>query len=264
MYAKKLAKRSLGQNFLKSERALNSIVEAGDIKQTDTVLEIGPGKGALTERLLEKAGKVIAVEKDDELFDELLVTFNEQIKNENLELIHGDILEIGEPKGKYKLVANIPYNITGAIFKKFLSGDRQPTKMVLLVQKEVAERIIAKDGKESILSISVKVYGIPKYIERVLAGSFSPKPKVDSAIISIEHISKDFFESAGRQISQESFFKLLKSGFASKRKKLSSNLGVLYPKEKVRQAFAELHLYENLRAEDIKVQDWHDLSLKLI
>ncbi|MHB1330643.1 MAG: 16S rRNA (adenine(1518)-N(6)/adenine(1519)-N(6))-dimethyltransferase RsmA [Minisyncoccota bacterium] len=250
------AKKSLGQNFLKSERALNSIIEAGDIKKTDTVLEIGPGKGVLTERLLKKAGKVIAVEKDDELYEELANKY----KDQKLELIHEDILKLEAPRESYKLIANIPYNITGAIFKKFLGGEHQPTRVVLLVQKEVAERIVARDGKESILSISVKVYGDPKYIERVLAGSFSPAPKVDSAIISIENISKEFFKG----FSEEAFFKLLKTGFASKRKKLSSNIGTLYPKEAVLAAFKALNLDGNIRAEDLKLQNWHDLSLKLL
>lgn len=254
------AKKSLGQNFLKSERALNSIIEAGNIEETDTVLEIGPGKGALTERLLEKAQKVIAVEKDDVLFEELKNKYQNEKLSDKLVLIHGDILEFSTPNEPYKLIANIPYNITGAIFKKFLSGEYQPESIVLLVQKEVADRIVARDAKESILSISVKAYGNPKYIETVKAGSFSPAPKVDSAIISIEGISKKFFEG----FREEEFFNLLKAGFASKRKKLSSNLSALYPKGEVIKAFEHLGLDENIRAEDLKLQNWRDLSLKLI
>ena len=144
------AKKSLGQNFLKSEPALNMMCEAGEVSDKDTVLEIGPGKGALTKKLLEKAKRVIAVEKDHELFEFLQEKFVDEIKNGKLELINGDILEFDPTTyyllltTSYKLIANIPYNITGAIFKKFLSSSFQPEKMVLLVQKEVADRVVAR------------------------------------------------------------------------------------------------------------------------
>ncbi len=257
------AKKSLGQHFLKSEKALNSIVKAGDVRNTDTVLEIGPGQGALTEKLLATSCKVLAIEKDDGLVEELKEKFKIEIENGKLKLIHGDILEFDLSKleaNNYKLVANIPYNITGAIFRKFLSAEHQPSRMVLLVQKEVAERIVAKDKKESILSISVKVYGNPKYIEKVLAGSFTPAPTVDSAILLVENISKSFFE----KFSEDDFFSLLKAGFASKRKKLSSNLSLLFPKEKVQETFAQLSIDPNTRAEDIELQTWKDLASKLL
>lgn len=249
------AKKSLGQHFLTSTRALDVIVEAGDIKGTDTILEIGPGKGVLTKRLLEKASRVIAVEKDDELFENLKT----QIKDPKLELVHKDILEFDPPKTPYKLIANIPYNITGAILEKFLSCDNQPERLVLLVQKEVAERIVARDDKESILSISVKIYGNPKYIEKVLAGSFSPAPRVDSAIILISEISKGRLSG----IDEAKFFQFLKAGFASKRKKLSSNLFKVAPKGRVLEVFQELGLDENLRAEDLKATDWVRIISKL-
>lgn len=246
------AKKSLGQHFLKSEKALRSIVEAGDIREGEVVLEIGPGMGALTEKLLEAGARVIAVEKDDNLYSLL----KEKFALQNLELINQDILEFEPPKARYKLIANIPYNITGAIFKKFLSGENQPERVVLLVQKEVAERIVARDGKESILSISVKVYGEPHYVEKVLAGSFAPAPSVDSAIISVKNISKAFFNN----FSEERFFELLKSGFSSKRKKLSSNLATKWPKEAVTEAFSALKLDPNLRAEDVSVSTWGELA----
>lgn len=243
------AKKSLGQHFLRSERALNTIIEAGKLTQEDAVLEIGPGEGVLTTKLLERAGHVIAVEKDDHLYEELRGKF----KNEKLELIHGDVLDLNiETFKNYKLVANIPYNITGAILEKFLSADTQPTLIVLLVQKEVAERIVARDKKESILSISVKAYGTPHYVEKVLAGSFAPAPKVDSAIIAIEDISKKFFE----KFSEREFFALLHAGFKSKRKKLSSNLASLYGKEKVSETFKYLNLNDNIRAEDVAIGEW--------
>ena len=253
------AKKSLGQHFLKSEKALNTIVETANIVEGETVLEIGPGHGVLTERLLASGARVIAIEKDDQLSLMLKEKFGEKI-----ELIHADILETEPPEGEYKLVANIPYNITGAILEKFLSAERQPSQMVLLVQKEVAERIVARDNKESILSISVKAYGTPRYVEKVLAGSFVPAPTVDSAIISIEGISKEFFSSPAGEFSETAFFTLLQAGFQSKRKKLSSNLAKIYPKERVLEAFQTLNMDENTRAEDVTVEIWQKLAQSLI
>ncbi len=247
-------KKSLGQNFLKSQAALAAIITAGQLCEKDTVLEIGPGKGALTEKLLAHAGKVVAIEKDNELFTFLSEKFADEIKNGKFILLNDDVLEFDEQqffiKEKYKLIANIPYNITGAILRKFLSSDTQPERMVLLVQKEVAERIVARDKKESILSISVKAYGIPKYIAKVPARYFSPAPKVDSAIIAITAISKDAFKN----ISEDSFFEILKHGFAHKRKLLARNIA---PVVKVPAAlFAACGIPEKARAEDIALIDW--------
>ena len=201
------AKKSLGQNFLNSDGALDSIIKAGRVTKNDTVLEIGPGKGALTKRLLDTGAKVIAIEKDDRLIPILQELFAKEIQTKKLTLIHDDILEFdvstyGLKTNNYKLIANIPYYITGEITRKFLSGNFQPSLIVVLVQKEVAERITTaiqgsskvKEGKESILSISVKVYGEPKYIQTVKAGCFFPPPKVDSAILLIDNISKKNFE----------------------------------------------------------------------
>jgi len=254
------AKKSLGQHFLTSEKALDTIIDAADPKADDLILEIGPGKGVLTDKLLPFAGKIIAVEKDDNLYEMLKEKYGDAV-----DLVHGDILDF-DPETlqfykdlDYKLVANIPYNITGAILRKFLSAPYQPERMVLLVQKEVAERI-ARSEKESILSISVKAYGTPKYVETVKAGSFSPPPKVDSAIICIQGISKNFFEG----FSEDVFFEMLKAGFASKRKKLSSNLSTLYPKEKVEKAFGLLGLDDNTRAEDVDIDMWQKLGKALL
>lgn len=255
------AKKSLGQHFLHTKEIIDVILDAAGVVADDLVLEIGPGKGILTKPLTSFAGKVIAVEKDDELYEELNEKFNDEIKNDKLDLIHKDILEF-DPNIlnfykdlNYKIVANIPYNITGAILKKFLSASYQPSQMVLLVQKEVAERIIAKDCKESILSLSIKAYGNPKYVKTVKAGSFNPPPKVDSAIISIENISKDFFDG----FTEEEFFRMIRAGFKSKRKKLSSNLSEIYEKKAVLEAFSLLNLDLNLRAEDAQLKNWREL-----
>ena len=264
-------KKSLGQHFLKSERALSSIVETGEISKGDTVLEIGPGTGSLTEKLLDTGAKVMAVEKDDDLYELLKDKFQKEISSGQLNLVHDDILEFDLSKLRaesYKLIANIPYNITGAILKKFLGADHQPERMVLLVQKEVAERIVGKPHytkatrgkKESILSISVKAYGEPKYIETVKAGSFAPMPSVDSAIIAIENISKNFFKN----FPEKEFFQLLHAGFKSKRKKLSSNLSVIFEKDAVLEAFKNLNLDENLRAENVGAETWRKITSLLL
>lgn len=253
------AKKSLGQNFLKSEPALRKIVESGEVVSSDIVLEIGPGKGALTERLLEKSGCVVAIEKDRDLIEFLKEKFEEEIKNKKLILIEGDILEFDiekvlQKKNKnaqqnfnYKIIANIPYNITGAILKKFLTEKKQPTLMVLMVQHEVAKRIVARDGKESILSVSVKAYGIPKIEMKVPARYFSPAPKVDSAIISIKNISRNFFTT--NTIQESNFWEIIHAGFAHKRKKLSNNLkGIVN------------NVYGNRRAEELSLEDWINIT----
>lgn len=229
------------------------------------VLEIGPGKGFLTEALLEavgKEGKVIAVEKDDNLVEELKTKFQDPIKSGQLELIHGGILEL--PEGRlpysYQLVANIPYNITGKIIRAFLEAEKQPKAMVLMLQKEVAERIVARNGKESILSISVKAYGEPKYIQTVKAGSFFPKPKVDSAILAIKNISRQNFLNLDTKCPSETetkFFKIVKKGFAHKRKLLRGNLGC--SKELLKKCM----INHKARAEELTLDQWLYLSKNL-
>lgn len=258
------AKKSLGQHFLTSEGALDDIIDAGDVVGDSIILEVGPGKGVLTKKLLFFSGKVIAVEKDRELIPLLEEKFKKEIKKGKLDLVEKDILDF-DPEllrfydSEYKLIGNIPYYITGKFIRKFLEADFQPERVVVMVQKEVAERIVAKDKKESILSISVKAYGTPRYVKTVKAGSFSPPPKVDSAILLIEEISKDFFED----FSEKDFFKLLRAGFKSKRKKLSSNLSGVANKKKIEEIFLKLKLDVNLRAEDLSIGGWKSLSSEI-
>jgi 16S rRNA (adenine1518-N6/adenine1519-N6)-dimethyltransferase len=249
------AKKSLGQNFLKSVPALNKIVEAGEVTKDDVILEIGPGRGALTEKLLEKAKQVIAVEKDKELFQLLKTKFEKEIKTNTFILVCEDILDLDLENYKllaknYKLIANIPYNITGAILKKFLTEKSQPERMILMVQNEVAKRIVARDGKESILSISVKAYGDPKIIMKVPARYFSPSPKVDSAVIAIKNISRKIFIE--NKVNEEQFWEIVRTGFAHKRKKLSSNLKIYIGRSYV-------DALGNKRAEELTLKDWIDL-----
>ncbi len=252
-------KKSLGQNFLKSEKALKQIVEAGGISNGEWVLEIGPGLGVLTEKILEKGANLVSVEKDRNLIENLNKKFEKEIKNGNLFLIEQDALVFETENSplqnkNYKIIANIPYYITGEILRKALSIWRQPTKMVLMVQKEVAKRICSKE-KESLLSISVKIYGEPKIIDIVKAGSFYPAPKVDSAIIEISSISKDKLNG----IDEAKFFEIVKTGFAHKRKMLGGNLKEIY-KENTDNILEKTNISYKSRAEDLKLEDWLKLT----
>ena len=257
-------KKALGQNFLKSIPVLKKIIEVSEISKNDLILEIGPGKGILTKKLLEKAGRLIAVEKDSELFEFLQNKFDTQIRLGIFILVHDNIIKFQITDYKlqdYKIVANIPYNITGAILKKFLTEKNKPKSMTLMIQKEVAERIMAKDGKESILSLSVKAYGEPKTIMKVPARYFSPVPKVDSAVIIIKNISRDLFIQNSTLNKSEDFekmfWKIVHKGFAHKRKKLSSNLKTLQKNTSEKNLLIET--LGNKRAEELKLIDWINL-----
>ena len=273
-------KKSLGQNFLKSEKIAEEIVSAGEVCPDDIVLEVGPGKGILTEKLLEKAKKVIAVEKDEELVYFLSQKFSEEIKNEKLELISGDILHLeAKLPSEYKIIANIPYYITSHLLRTFLESDCQPSLMVLMIQKEVAERIVGAKrkakrnfsrftlprsgvgsdasqnfalpfSKESLLSISVKAYGCPEIIRYAPAGYFSPAPKVDSAVIKISGISKKFFQDIG----EKKFFETVKKGFSQKRKMLINNL------KAQKDDFTACNIGEKARAENLSLEQWKCLT----
>jgi len=257
------AKKSLGQNWLKSESAVKLIVATAELAPGETVLEIGPGRGVLTEALLGTGAKVIAVEKDDRLIELLNQKFADEIKTKKLTLIHGDILNLNwsetADKSKlkqYKLVANIPYYLTGQIIRKFLSEEEhQPEKMVMMLQKEVAKRLVAGDKKESLLSIAVKIYGQPKYIKTVPAGAFEPRPKVDSAILLIANIARDNFKN--QKIDEEKFFGILHRSFGQKRKMLANNL-------KLDSTIMQTcRLDAKIRAENLTVADWLCLAKQL-
>jgi len=257
-------KKSLGQNFLTSVAARQAIIRAANLTEArpPCVLEIGPGKGFLTEALLKTGAKVVAVEKDDRLFEFLQEKFSDAIKSGQLELIYGDILQLTEDSLPcvYNLVANIPYYLTGQVIEKFLTARNQPKIMILMLQKEVAERIVAKDGKESVLSISVKAYGKPKYIQTVKAGSFFPKPKVDSAILAIKNISRQNFLNLDAERPSEAetiFFKIVKKGFAHKRKLLRSNLGCSA------ETLEKGKIKATARAEELTLNQWLYLSKNL-
>ena len=258
------AKKSLGQNFLTSIPARMAIIEAGNLTAHDTVLEIGPGKGFLTRALVDSVAHVIALEKDRDLLPLLSETFKEELGNGKLTLVEGDALTFlpeGLIKDTYKLIANIPYYITGAILSRYLSSQKQPTTMVVLVQKEVAERVCAKDGKESLLSLSVKVYGEPKLVYRVSKGSFNPIPKVDSAVLQIQNISRNNFKNPYHEAM---FFKLIHAGFSHKRKFALSNIKDVWKTIDITKLFEEVSLSLKVRAEDVPLSTWLVLSEKIV
>lgn len=250
-------KKSLGQHFLHNRHYLEMVADAASIQKGEVVLEIGPGEGALTAVLLERGAKVVALEKDARLIEVL----REKFAGKEFEVIEGDALEY-EPKFKnYKVVGNVPYYITGALFKKFLSCEHQPQTLVFLVQKEVAERIARhgpdnKKEKESILSLSVKAYGEPKYIKSVPAGAFVPPPKVDSAILLVSDISRGNFKNAAHE---ERFFELLKAGFGQKRKLLASNIKELLGPDYA-SVLQNTRIDVKARAEDVPLEAWLSLA----
>ena len=273
--ANKRPKKSLGQNFLTSKTIAEGVVSSACLVSGEVVLEIGPGKGFLTKELLKTGARVVAIEKDKELVFFLQSEFAEELKTGKLKVVEGDVREFFSfskrnssrlPKSgqgaleeflsskTYKLVANIPYYLTSHLTTSFLKLSNPPTIMVLMIQKEVAERIVSKDGKENLLSLSVKYYGEPKIERLVKAGSFFPKPKVDSAIISIKNIH------IGKPKEEKNFFNFVEKGFSQKRKKLLSVLGQYYDKKILAQAWRKCSLQENIRPEGLSLKDWKSLT----
>ena len=261
------ARKSLGQNFLMHARIAERIALVSGVDKDSVVMEIGPGTGMLTRELLKLAGKVVAIEADQELFEKLQNDFADEIRDGKLELIHGDIrhwdfemhlnsrYSVKDGACNYKVVANIPYYLTGEIFRMFLTADNQPSSMTLLVQKEVADRIVARDGKlysakatkgkESILSLSVKAYGTPKREFLVPRGAFRPAPNVDSAVLTIRNISRENFAT---KTEERKFFELIHAGFAHKRKLVRNNL--------VEAGLPQGDIPDKSRAEDLPLSTW--------
>lgn len=244
----------LGQHFLKHGWAARALARALTLRAGETFVEIGPGKGVLTRELLA-LGPVVAIEKDGALVAQLREEFAQEIQAGRLKLIEGDVRTFtSEGIGPYVVAANIPYYITGEIIRRFLTAREQPRAMALLVQKEVAQRITSE--KESLLSLSVKAYGTPNIVARVSRRHFSPPPSVDSAIIVIDGISRDFFSG----FSEEKFFELVHAGFARKRKLLLNNLAAKFDKEEVHAAFTACGIDEKARAEDVPLEKWAALA----
>lgn len=246
--------KALGQHWLFDETALEAVVAAGEVVSTDTVLEIGPGPGALTAKLAQLAHKVIAVEADSELAEGLIV----RVPADNLEVKVASILDydFSELPPEYKVVANIPYYITSKIIRLCLENNNPPRLMALLVQKEVAERITALPGAMSVLAFSVQYYGEPRILGTVAKELFEPIPKVDSAILQIRRRPKPYFSADTKQL-----FRLVKAGFGERRKKLVNSLagGLQADKTEVAQWLKGADIAHNVRAQELSMDEWHKL-----
>jgi len=253
------ARKRLGQRFLIDGDVLQRILSAAELTADDIVLEVGPGLGILTRELAQRARRVIAIELDDKLANFLK---QELVSFPNVMIINEDILKI-EPATllarpeRYKVVANLPYYITSPVLRHFLEATLKPDLMVVMVQKEVAEAIVAGPGKRSLLSISVQFYGRPTIIGKVPANSFYPAPEVDSAILRIDLYPKP----AVAVDDTEGFFGTVRAGFASPRKQLANSLaqGLGWPKADVLSVLAEASIAPQRRAETLTLEEWAQL-----
>ena len=248
-------KKSLGQHFLQYDWAIGELIETAQLKPADLVLEIGPGTGVLTKKLALKVKKVIAVEKDEKLADGLKQTLKQE-GIDNVEIIKGDILKV-LPLAKYesyRIVANIPYFLTSRLLRTIFEQRIKPQIVVLTVQKEVAQRIIARPPKMNLLALSVQIFGQPRLIKTIPAECFWPKPKVDSAIIKIDKISDSFFESHNLQI--QVFFQITKTAFGQKRKLLTNSLEKIALKEQIVNALKQTKISLKARPEELTPEQW--------
>lgn len=249
------SKKDLGQHFLIDKRALETIVETADIKPTEKVLEVGPGMGILTRELCKRAKEVMAVELDPAMIG---VVKTACIQFSNLWVKNEDILKFDTRElGIYKVVANVPYYITSAIIRLFLEAENKPEEMVLLIQKEVADRIAARPNRMSKLSVATQFYGNPTVIATVPRTSFFPAPKVDSAIIKIKVYKKPLFPDVEPKI----FFKLVKAGFSEKRKQLTNTIssGLVIDKKEGDELLKSAGINPQARAESLAMKDWYNL-----
>ncbi len=249
-------KKSLGQNFLFDENVLRRIVTAAKLEPEDAVLEIGPGLGSLTKLLAETAVAVTTVELDERFIPILRL---ELAPYPHVRLVHGDILTQDPADwfaGPYKVVANVPYYITGAILRHLLEGTHKPTLLVLTVQKEVAERVTAVPPNMSLLAASVQFYGRAEKVADIKAGSFWPTPDVDSAVLCIAR-----HPTLPTAAFEQRFFRLVRAGFSQKRKQLQKNLRRLgLDKHKVEEMLQEAGIDGRARAETLTMAQWHALT----
>lgn len=251
-----VAKKSLGQHWLNDPASLEAM--CADVASADVVLEIGPGLGSLTRRLLGKASKVIAIEKDEALVARLLTEF----KNERLEVVTGDILQFdltSLPAG-YRVVANIPYYLTSNLIRVLSESSNPPSSVTLLIQKEVAERLAAAPGQMSVLALTAQFYWQVSLGRIVEAELFEPPPKVDSQIVSLTRRQKPPFE-----VNDKDFFRLVKAGFSQKRKTLLNSLsaGLAISKPEVSNLLQASNVNPSARAQTLSLDEWHQLYQSL-
>ena len=255
------ADKRLGQNFLQDPYALEKIARIAEIKPTDTVLEIGPGLGSLTRYLATAANNVIAIEFDHRLFpplEEVISPYS------NIQVIHADVLDINPDEfieqQDYLVVANIPYYITSAVIRHLLESNPKPRRIVLTIQKEVAERICAGPGDMSLLALSVQVYGQPHIATRISAGAFYPAPKVDSSVLVV-----NIYPSPVIPIEElDNFFQLIKAGFSQKRKKLRNSIsaGMRMSTSETEKMLVAAGVDPQRRAETLSLEEWKELIIK--
>ncbi|HSR89603.1 MAG TPA: 16S rRNA (adenine(1518)-N(6)/adenine(1519)-N(6))-dimethyltransferase RsmA [Candidatus Udaeobacter sp.] len=248
--------KKYGQNFLINEEVIDGMIVAGDLKKDDLVVEVGPGFGVLTLALAEKVKKVITFEIEKRL-ESYWSEETERIKN--IEVVWGNVLKQDINFDKYKVVANLPYQITANVIRKFLEAANKPESMVLMVQKEVAERICAVPGDMSILAVSVQYYAEPEIVIQVPRSYFWPVPGVDSAVIKLT-IKKN---TESDKEFDDRFFKLVKAGFANRRKMLLKNLGSVIDKKKLPAIFQELGINDKVRAQELSVEQWRGLAVRV-
>ena len=253
-------KKSLGQNFLHDEGLLARIVAAAELSPDDEVLEVGPGLGALTRVLARAARRVVAVELDGRL---LPVLASELAELGHVELVHGDVLELDPADwfaAPYVVVANVPYYITGAILRHQLGGRPQPRRLVLTVQREVADRLTARPPEMSLLAVSVQYYGRVRLVSTVKAGAFWPRPEVDSAVVRIDVESRHLDKRSAVE-AEAAFFRVVRAGFSEKRKQLKNNLRQLgLGDEAIAAALERAGIDGRRRAETFTVEEWEGLS----
>ncbi|MBU1164263.1 ribosomal RNA small subunit methyltransferase A [Patescibacteria group bacterium] len=260
---------SRGQNFLINNEILARIIKEAKLYKDDIVLEVGPGFGILTQELAKHTKQVIAVEIDKKLSTIFKSNFQD---HKNVKLIEGDILKLKDndpkfPATDYKIISNLPYNITSIFLRKFLSNNPKPSEMIIMLQKEVAERICAQPGQMSLLAVSVQFYAQPKILFEVSKENFWPQPKVDSAIIKI--ITKPAVDihqhNHQYNVFEKDFFQIVKIGFSSKRKQLQNNLsaGLQLDNQKIKLILRQLGFKDNVRAQELSVDDWVKLVNEL-
>lgn len=253
------ANKRLGQNFLQAPYALEKIIQAAEIRPTDSVLEIGPGLGSLTRYLAAAAQNVVAVELDERLFPPLEAILSPY---RNVQLVHGDILDL-EPgelicQPGYLVVANIPYYITSAVIRHLLESAPKPRRIVLTIQKEVARRICSAPGDMSLLALSVQVYGQPSIAAHIPASAFFPAPQVDSAVVRIDIYDAPLIPPSLLGV----FFQLIKAGFSQKRKTLRNALsaGLRQPPAGIESLLRAVGIDPQRRAETLNLDEWGKLS----
>lgn len=247
---------SLGQHWLKDRDMLAAIADEAQLTADDTVLEIGPGLGTLTSELLRQAGRVIAVEFDEALARKL----PGQFPGKDLTVVHQDILQfdLSQLPAGYKVVANVPYYITSKIIQKLMTAKNKPSRVVILVQKEVAQRVAAPTGNMSILAVSAQIYAETALGAEIPREYFTPPPKVDSQVVVLQTRAQPLVSESDEKL----FFRVVKAGFSAKRKKLRSSLsaGLAITKQRAEEVLMSAGIDADKRAEDVSIAEWRLLA----